>query len=225
MKLNLSKPILYLITPGATVENATPSSQPYQDILRQVRAAAAAGIDLIQIREKRLSAGALFELTSRVMQIVRGSATRVLVNDRADIAAGAEADGVHLTTQSLDAGVVRKTFGADFLIGVSTHSDLEARQARDAGADFVVFGPVFSTPSKARYGPALGLNSLSMVTRELTRFPVLAIGGVSRENVSSVAETGASGIAAITLFSDPVSFQSNIDMLRSWFEDKEERSR
>src|SRR5438128_10424827 len=145
MSLNLSKPILYLITPGATAEATARSSESFQESLHPVSAAVGAGIQLIQLREKHLTARVLFELTERVMEIVRGTSTRVLVNDRTDIAAGAGANGVHLTTRSLEADVVRRTFGPNILIGVSTHSHAEARRARDAGADFVVFGPVFPT--------------------------------------------------------------------------------
>src|SRR5213593_887234 len=101
MTINLSKPILYLITPGATLETTTPASKEFQKLLPQISVAVDAGIELIQLREKNLTARVLFELTERVVEITRGSSTRVLVNDRADVAAGAGADGVHLTTRSL----------------------------------------------------------------------------------------------------------------------------
>ena len=130
MRLNLSKPILYLITPGATAETTTSASEEFQDILVQISAAVAAGIQLIQIREKNLTARMLFELTANVLGIIRGTSTRVLVNDRADVAASLGADGVHLTTRSIDANVIRKTFGRDFVIGASTHSLAEATSAR-----------------------------------------------------------------------------------------------
>src|SRR5439155_20464817 len=192
MSLNLSKPILYLITPGATAETTAPSSEEFQEILQQVSAAVAAGIQLIQLREKNLTARVLFDLTERVMVIVLDSSTKVLVNDRADIAAGARADGVHLTTRSLEADVVRKTFDPNFLIGVSTHSHVEARRGRDAGADFVVFGPVFPTRSKKEYGPPLGIGKLLEVAHELAPILVLAIGGVSNDNAGKCLRAGAS---------------------------------
>jgi thiamine-phosphate pyrophosphorylase len=147
MRSNLLKPILYLITRGATTETTTPEAVEFQEILTQVSAAVTAGISLIQIREKKLTSRVLFELTLRVAMITRGSPTRVLVNDRADIAAGAVADGVHLTTRSLGADVIRKTFGDQFLIGSSTHSLAEARAAKEGGANFVVFGPIFDSSS------------------------------------------------------------------------------
>jgi len=214
MSLNLLKPILYLITPGATAEATTPSSEEFQKILCQVSAAVAAGIQLIQLREKNLTARVLFELTERVMEIVRGASTKVLVNDRADIAASAGADGVHLTTRSLAVDVVRRTFGPNLLIGVSTHSHAEAGGARDAGADLVVFGPVFPTESKEKYGPPLGVGKLSEVARELAPFPVLAIGGVSNDNAGECLRAGASGVAAITLFSEPEALKANAETVR-----------
>src|SRR5690242_11296242 len=103
MPLNLSRPILYLITRGATTEGTTPDDPEIALILNQISTAVAAGINLIQIREKQLTARVLFELVERASNLTRGTSTRLLVNDRADVAVGAGADGVHLTTQSLDA--------------------------------------------------------------------------------------------------------------------------
>jgi thiamine-phosphate pyrophosphorylase len=192
MRLNL--PITYPITSG----KSTP--QTISDTLRFVRAAVEAEVVLLQIREKSLPARVLYELATRAAEITRGSKTRLLVNDRADIARAAGADGVHLTSQSLPAGVVRRTFGSEFLIGVSTHSLDEARAARDGGADFVVFGPVFDTESKRGFGAPQGLDKLRQVADELRGFPVLAIGGISLENAGACFDAGASGVAAISLF-------------------------
>ena len=192
MRLNL--PITYPITSGKT----TP--QTISDTLRFVRAAVEAEIELLQIREKSLPARVLYELATRAAEITRDSKTRLLVNDRADIARAAGADGVHLTSQSLPAGVVRNIFGSEFLIGVSTHSLDEARAARDGGADFVVFGPVFETESKRGFGAPQGLDKLRQVADELRGFPVLAIGGISLENAGACFDAGASGVAAISLF-------------------------
>src|SRR6266446_7455426 len=200
MMLHLPKPILYLITRGATTEATRPDSDEFQNILRQVSAAVTAGIQLIQIREKQLTAQVLFELTAGVVAVARGSSTRVLINDRADIAATAGADGVHLTTTSLTPDVIRKTFGAKFLIGASTHSLAEARDAFGQGADFAVFGPIFPSPSKAKYGAPLGPSKLAEATRDLAQFPLLALGGISLENANECLLAGASGIAGITLF-------------------------
>ena len=142
----------------------------------------------------------LYELTVRAAAISKGSNTRLLVNDRFDIARVAGADGVHLTSRSLPSNVVRSLCGDDFLIGVSSHSLETALEARAKGADFVVFGPVFETPSKQIYGAPQGLEKLREVTTALRGFPVLAIGGVDLENASDCFRAGASGIAAIRLF-------------------------
>ncbi len=138
----------------------------------------------------------------RAVELAQGSATRLLVNDRADIARAAGADGVHLTTQSLSASVVRRCFGSELLVGVSTHSLAEVCAAESEGADFAVFGPVFETPSKARYGGPLGLTRLAEAARTVAPFPVIALGGVTRDNASECLRAGARGVAGIRLFAD-----------------------
>jgi thiamine-phosphate pyrophosphorylase len=210
----LPKPILYLITRGATAEATTSSSKEFQDILDQVSAAVAAGVQLIQLREKKLTARVLFDLTARATEITRGTSTRLLVNDRADIAAGAGADGVHLTTRSLEPKIVRRTFGDGFLIGASAHSLAEATNAHAGGADFVVFGPIFPTPSKDEYGPPLGLHGLADVAASLAPFPVLALGGISIENAQECLRAGASGVAGISLFRTPLNLSRTCAEIR-----------
>jgi thiamine-phosphate pyrophosphorylase len=209
MPLNLPKqarlqpPHLYLITSGKTTAQTTPASKDFASVLELVRAAVAAGIDLVQIREKNLSASVLYQLTLSAAAITRTSPTKLLVNDRSDIAFAAGADGVHLTVRSLPAGVVRRAFGAEFLIGASTHSMAEADVARRGGADFVVFGPVFATSSKTDYGKPVGLASLAQLALGLAPLPVLALGGLEIANVADCIQAGAGGIAGISMFSDP----------------------
>jgi len=181
---------------------SNPASEDFQMVLALVRAAARARVSLIQLREKNLPARLLYELSTACAQLTRGTQTRLLVNDRADIARAAGADGVHLTTRSVEAAIIRRAFGEGFLIGVSTHSLAEARAARDSGADFAVFGPIFDTPSKRAHGQPLGLEKLREASRALSPFPLIAIGGIARENVSEALRAGASGIAAIRLFGD-----------------------
>ena len=200
--MSLPVPIIYPITSGKTSPQTTPDDPQFSEILRLVRAAVDADVPLFQIREKSLHARVLYELVARAAEITRGSKTRLLVNDRSDIARATGADGVHLTTQSLPAEVVRNIFGAEFLIGVSTHSLDEARAARVGGADFVVFGPVFETESKRAYGEPQGLDKLAEVARELGEFPVVAIGGITLDNVDECFQAGARGIAAIRLLND-----------------------
>jgi len=161
-----------------------------------------------------LHARVLFELVARAAEITHGSRTRLLVNDRSDIARAAGADGVHLTTQSLPVDVVRNIYGAEFLIGVSTHSLDEARVAHVAGADFVVFGPVFETESKRAYGEPRGLDKLRDVTRTLGGFPVVAIGGITLENVDECFQAGARGVATIRLLNDTENMASIVEKIR-----------
>jgi thiamine-phosphate pyrophosphorylase len=196
------KPISYLITSGQTTSTTTSNSKEFQNILQLVEAAVAARIDLFQVREKDLTTRVLYELVTRGAELTGNSATKLLVNDRADVASPAGADGVHLTTRSLPTSVVRQAFGNDFLIGVSTHSLDQARTARDAGADFVVLGPVFQMPAKQKYGSPLGLEQLKRICSELNPFPVLAIGGVTENNFADCLRTGAQGVAAIRMFED-----------------------
>jgi thiamine-phosphate pyrophosphorylase len=183
-----------------------------------VEAAVAAKIDLIQIREKHLSANVLYQLSTSAAGITSGSATKLLVNDRADIARSAGADGVHLTSLSLPPDVVRRTFGAEFLIGVSTHSLEEAAAAGRSGADFIVFGPVFDTLSKRQYGKPLGLGDLRKVTSELAPFPVLALGGVTTNNVADCIHAGAAGIAAIRILNDRLQLNRVVNEIRGRFD-------
>ena len=208
MKLDPSRPILYLITRGATTETATAASLEFKQIAEQVSMAVVTGIDFVQLREKRLPARVLFELTRRAVALTRDTATRLLVNDRADIAAAAGANGVHLTTRSLDAATIRRTFGDDFVIGASTHSVEQARAAAEGGASFAVFGPVFDTSSKRDYGRPVGLGELATVTRKLGDFPVLALGGLNMDNFALCLNAGARGIAGISLFNQSQDFKT-----------------
>ena len=212
MSLNLQKPIIYLITSGKTPPEPNLISDNPHDLLKLIAAAVAAKVDLIQIREKHLTDRAVYELSVAARRLTQNSSTRLLVNDRSDIARAAGADGVHLTTRSLRARVVREMFGNEFLIGSSTHSPEEVVRARDEGADFVVFGPVYETESKRGYGPPIGLDQLRLATT--TDFPVLALGGIRMENAADCFAAGASGIAAITLLNDVDNLAKTVERLR-----------
>ena len=145
----------------------------------------------------------LYDLSASAAAITKGSPTKLLINDRADIAVSSGAAGVHLTTSSLPSSVVRQTFGEDVLIGVSTHSLEEVRTAAEGGADFAVFGPVFFTESKGEYGEPTGLPNLASVSAALSPFPVLALGGLKVDRVMSCIQAGAAGVAGISMFNDP----------------------
>jgi thiamine-phosphate pyrophosphorylase len=215
MPRKLQAPITCLITSGETTSATTERDAEFQRLLALVSHAVSARITFVQLREKRLSARTLYELASRSSAIARGSATRILVNDRADIARASLCDGVQLTTQSLDARVVRHVFGTDFLIGVSTHTLEEARAASAAGADFAVFGPIFDTPSKRAYGPPLGLEALREAADALAPFPLVAIGGVAEDNLEDVLRAGARGVAAIRMFADGQNLARTLHLIES----------
>ena len=210
---NLPRPLIYLITAGETTANSRPTSADFLKIIRLVEAAVFAGVDLIQLREKRLETRVLYHLCERVLELSGGRA-KILINDRADVAVATGADGVHLTTKSLSAHVVRKTFGDEILIGVSTHSAEEVRMAKQQGADFVVFGPVFKTQSKMSYGEPQGLDRLSLVVSHVPSFPVLALGGITIENARECISAGARGIAAISMLQDPEKLARVVETIR-----------
>jgi thiamine-phosphate diphosphorylase len=162
------------------------------DLLTYVNAAVRNGVDIIQIREKDLDARTLYELACRIRDAAAGTPTKVIVNDRLDIALAANLDGVHLPANGLPASRVRPLVR---LLGCSTHSLAETLQAERDGADFAIFGPIFETPGKT----PVGLDAQRQVTSAV-HIPVLAIGGITLENSREVLDSGAAGIAAIRLF-------------------------
>jgi thiamine-phosphate pyrophosphorylase len=173
-------------------------------VLGKIRAAAAAGVDWVQIREKDLCGRELLALAREAVAVC--GSTRVIVNDRLDAALAAGAGGVHRGRESLGTRDVVQwcrsgNAPADFLIGVSCHSLQEAREAEGAGASYIFFGPVFDTPSKRGMGEPQGVARLGEICRGVT-IPVVAIGGVSEENAGECSRAGAAGIAAIRMFQE-----------------------
>lgn len=207
--LILAKPITYLITASQATDADFAVSR--SRIVATVARAVEAGVSLIQIREKKLSARLLFELTSAVVATTREFDIQVLVNDRADIAFAAGADGVHLTSNSLSAAVIREKFPREFIIGVSTHTVDEAVDAASSNADFAVFGPVFQTPGKTE---VRGIDAFREVCARVAPFPVLAIGGVDADNVRDIINAGASGVAAIRALNDADSMRRLLAKLK-----------
>jgi thiamine-phosphate pyrophosphorylase len=171
---------------------------PGEDLGPLLARAVDRGVDFVQIREKDLGGRALEALVRQTLERARAGQTRVLVNERLDVALTAGADGVHLPAQGLPIAAVRRKAPRRFLVGVSTHSLEEAKRAEAEGADLMVFGPVFETTSKPG-APALGLDRLAEVVRQV-KTPVYALGGVGPEQVRAVADAGAAGVAGISTF-------------------------
>ncbi|MZH02338.1 MAG: thiamine phosphate synthase [Nitrospinae bacterium] len=154
------------------------------------------GVRSLQLREKSLDPKDLLKLALEVKPLVQRYDTKLIINDRADIAVMAGADGVHLTEASVQASEVKNNF-PDLVIGVSTHSLEGARLAETQGADFITFSPIYETPSKTSYGPPQGLDPLRQVTQSV-RLPVLALGGINLNRVPECLEHGAFGVAVIS---------------------------
>ncbi len=155
------------------------------------------GVKAIQLREKDLPAKSIFNLAQEIQQICKKTGAKLLINDRFDIAQAIRADGVHLTSKSLPIEIVRKYFNSDKLVGVSTHSLEEARQAEVSGADFALFGPIYPTPSKAAYGDPQGLTKLQEVAKSVS-IPVFAVGGITPDKAKKCVESDAFGVAVIS---------------------------
>lgn len=187
-----------------------------QAILQIAGRAAAAGVDWIQVREKDLGGRALADLVSALLR--RASRARILVNDRLDIAFVVGAGGIHLGGQGLPVAAVQRWrrlhAPAAFLVGASCHSLDEAQAAERDGADYIFFGPVFSTPSKAAFGPAQGAERLAEVAGAVST-PVVAIGGITPANAAACIAAGASGVAAIRWFQEQGDLADRVAELRA----------
>ncbi len=212
-----AKPILCYVTDRSAL--APGSAAGARDaLLGVIRRAFAAGVHRVQIREKDLPTLELLEL-AREAVAARAKSARLLLHDRLDVALAAGADGVHLGEQSLPVAALARWRNqgrapADFLAGVSCHSLAAALEAERDGADYIFFGPVFATPSKAAWGPPQGVARLKEVCRRV-RIPVLAIGGVALENAGECLAAGASGLAAIRLFQDSADLAALMAQLHS----------
>jgi thiamine-phosphate diphosphorylase len=191
--------ILCLITDRARLRAAVGASAgDWRDlVVEQIEGAIAGGVDLVQIRERDIEGAVLVELTRRIVRLARGTATKVVVNDRLDVALAAGADGVHLRERGLPASRAR-SLAPQALIGRSVHSVVSALASPEA--DYVLAGSVFETASKPGQPAALGLTGLREVVRAVGGGRVIAVGGVTVDNLTEVAASGVFGIAAIGAF-------------------------
>ena len=166
-------------------------------LLDVVEEALKGGIRGVQLREKDLTSRELYELAYDLRKLTTQYAARLIINDRVDIALAVEADGVHLGLNSLPIHRARRLLGSSRLIGLSCHNQVNALMAQENGADFITFGPVYYTPSKANYGKPVGVDNLETVTH-LLNIPVFALGGIKKENIPEVIAAGATGIALVS---------------------------
>ena len=155
------------------------------------------GTKIVQLRGKGLSSKELLEQAREIRELTRKAGATFIVNDRADIAILSDADGVHLGQDDLPIAEARKILGREKLIGISTHNLDQALKAEQEGSDYIGFGPVFGTKTKADAEEAKGIEALKEVKKKVS-IPVIAIGGINLENLKEVIDAGADGVAVIS---------------------------
>lgn len=196
----ISVPLLHLVT---SRRRLSPDARTVRDEMAALEAmlheAIQAGVDVVHIRERDMDAGPLCGLVSRIVAIASGTATRVVVNERADVAAAANADGVHLPSSGMSAARVR-SLGQGWMIGRAIHA--REPTANLADVDYVLFGTVFPSESKADAEAVAGVDGLRDLARNTDR-PVIAIGGITPRNAARCLGAGAAGVAAIGAFLPP----------------------
>lgn len=194
------------ISDRATLSPGAPGGLP-----AWLAALAGAGVEAVQLREKDLDDRALLA-AAQGARAALGPGVRLLVNGRADVALAAGADGVHLPARGVPVAPLRRRFGSSLVIGRSTHRLEEIEAARDAGADYVTFGPILPVAGK---GEPVGFGALARAAR--LGIPVLALGGITEDRFAEVAAAGAAGVAAIRLFQDPARLPAVVAALRACF--------
>ena len=207
-------PIICLVTSGRMTGTT--------ESLEWIAEAAGAGADLIQVREPALNDRALLSLVRSAIAAAAGTSTRIVVNDRLDVALAADAHGVHLRSSSLRASGARRLAPGGFLIGRSVHSADEADQAeREGGCDYLIFGTVFASGSKPEGHHVSGLAELQAVCARVA-LPVLAIGGITPATAREAARAGAAGVAGIGVFATARSLSAVVRELRHAFDSPSE---
>jgi thiamine-phosphate pyrophosphorylase len=179
---------LYLITDRKQAKMPLPEA---------VRLALQGGVPAVQLREKDLPVRELLALAQELRELTRKFGAKLFVNDRVDVAVAVGADGVHLGHQSMPVDAARRIVGSGMLVGASTHSVKEAKEAELKGADFITYGPIFETPSKAQYGEPVGIEALINANNSIS-IPIIALGGIKSGNIDQVIAAGAYGVAMIS---------------------------
>jgi thiamine-phosphate pyrophosphorylase len=180
---------LYLIT-----DRHQTSGRSLIDIVKE---ALAGGVKAVQLREKDLPIRELLLLAEEMRKITKEAGALLFINGRIDVTMAVEADGIHLGQSDLPVDVARNIVGNRFMIGVSTHNLIEAKEAETGGADFITFGPVYETPSKLKYGKAIGIEALKEAKGGVS-IPVYAIGGIKSGDIKQILEARADGVAIIS---------------------------
>ena len=170
------------------------NGRPLVSLLQRVLTA---GAPAIQLRERDLSARELVTLAREAQAVTASRRSQLLINDRIDVALALEGIGVHLRGNSLPVSVARQLLGVQRLLGVSVHAVEEVLSAQSQGADYIVLGPIYETPSKQMFGPPLGIHTLEKACR-LVRIPIIGIGGVTAARAREMRRAGAFGVAVIT---------------------------
>lgn len=186
-------PRLYAILDAQQIETRR---TPPHSLLETAEELLAAGVRLIQLRDKKASARELYASALSIAGCVRRGGGQLIVNDRADVALAAGADGVHLGQQDLPAADARRFLPASQIIGLSTHSIVQVMAADREPVDYIAFGPIFATTSKENPDPLVGLEGLA-AARKATQKPLVAIGGITLQNARTVIEHGADSVAII----------------------------
>jgi len=197
--MSFALPRLYAIIDAAQTGNR--STAAVSDALL------AAGVKLIQYRDKQASSRVLYENSFELAARARQANAVLIVNDRADVARAVQADGVHVGQDDLSVELARRVLGAGRRIGCSTHHPDQVRDADRSSADYIALGPIFETQSKQQPDPVVGLEGLREA-RRLTRKPLVAIGGITLENVRAVIEAGADSVAVISDLLKPDDIES-----------------
>jgi thiamine-phosphate pyrophosphorylase len=170
------------------------NGRPLVSLLQRVLTA---GISMVQLRERDLSARELVTLAREAQAVTASRRAQLLINDRIDVALALEGVGVHLRGNSLPVSVARQLLGVQRLLGVSVHAVEEVLSAQSQGADYIVLGPIYETPSKQMFGPPLGIHTLEKACR-LVHIPIIGIGGVTAARAREMRRAGAFGVAVIT---------------------------
>ncbi|HPJ38389.1 MAG TPA: thiamine phosphate synthase, partial [Spirochaetota bacterium] len=166
-------------------------------MLNDVRSAVNAGAKLIQYREKNVDTAVMYKKACEIKAICRDGNSKVIINDRVDIALAVDADGVHIGQSDMPYEIARRLLGNNKIIGVTVHNVTEAIEAERLGADYLGVSPIFSTHTKTDAGNPCGLDTLKKIRQECA-IPIAAIGGIDSENVDEVIEAGADMVCMIS---------------------------